>query len=325
MKILVTGAGGFIGSHVVEELLDQGFEVIALCKYNSAGSYGWLEGGKYSKNPKLDLILGDITDVEFVSMLVKKSELIINLAALIGIPYSYIAPRSYMNVNLLGVLNLLESARVFGKKLIQISTSEVYGNPVSVPIKTSHPIQPQSPYAASKAAADFLCKSYVDSFESQVVIVRPFNTFGPRQSLRAIIPTILTQIASGSGAIKLGSIGVKRDFTFVTDTAKGIVLAAKSNIDDGRVIQLGTGISVSIEELLGICSEALEKSFSIEWDQSRVRPGNSEIQILESDPSSASTQIDWSHKVDLRKGILETYEWIMQSGAINSRSEEYFV
>lgn len=325
MKVFVTGAGGFIGSHVVAELIDLGHEVKALCKYNSNGNYGWLNETCFSEIRNLEIVLGDVTDTELIIKQVAESDIVINLAALIGIPYSYYAPRSYLNVNLLGVLNILEATKKNGAKLVQISTSEVYGTPNSVPITLNHPINPQSPYAASKSAADFLCKSYSDSFSSRTLVVRPFNTYGPRQSMRAVIPTILNQIACGNNVIKLGSTFVKRDFTYVTDTAKGIVAAATSEFSDGRVIQLGTGASFSIDQIIEFCRQEFNSDLRVETDESRVRPANSEVQILESDPSTAKELLNWKHKIDIRDGLKLTYDWIKNYGEDSQKVSSYHV
>ena len=310
VRILVTGAGGFIGSHVVENLLEKGHQVTAICKYNSEGNFGWLDTEENSNNSNLDMQLGDVTDTEYIERVTKGIDTIVNLAALIGIPYSYIAPRSYLNVNTLGAMNLLEAARKHDARLIQISTSEVYGNPVSVPISLEHRINPQSPYAASKASADLLCKSYHDSFNSKVLIVRPFNTYGPRQSLRAVIPTILSQIANGKEKIEIGSLHVKRDFTYVTDTAVGISLAAESDFSNGEIVQLGTGSSISVNQIIEICKAEFNSEITIEAKIGRIRPARSEIQILESDPSSAKYLLNWEAKTDLIQGLRRTYEWI---------------
>jgi len=325
LRVLVTGAGGFIGSHVVDELLARSHQVIALCKYNSGGTYGWLEDERYIQNSSVELVLGDITDSGYMEELVQNTDVVINMAALIGIPYSYVAPRSYLNVNTMGVLNILEGIRRSGSKLVQISTSEVYGTPESVPITLDHPINPQSPYAASKSAADSLCKSYSNSFDTKTIIVRPFNTFGPRQSMRAVIPTILSQIASGRRIIRLGSTDVKRDFTFVTDTAKGIVNASETVYTDGRVIQLGTGVSYSILEIIELCREEFGVEIEIETDQDRVRPINSEVQILESDPSVAEDLLGWNHEIDIKVGLRQTYQWISEQKQNTSKTMKYHV
>ena len=228
-------------------------------------------------------------------------------------------------MNTLGVMNLLEATRKHDARLIQISTSEVYGNPVSIPISLEHKISPQSPYAASKASADLLCKSYHDSFNSNVLIVRPFNTYGPRQSLRAVIPTILSQIANGKKKIEIGSLDVKRDFTYVTDTAGGISSAAENDFLNGEIVQLGTGISFSINQIIEICKAEFNSEITIEPKVGRIRPTRSEIQILESDPSSAKELLNWEAKTDFVQGLRRTYEWIKTQESSTRSLTKYHV
>ena len=307
-KILVTGAAGFIGSHVVEQLLDKGYYVTALCKYNSTRNLGFLETDKYRSNSKLNIIFGDITDVEFIKNLVQKHKIIVNLAALIGIPYSYEAARSYFNVNQLGLLNILEGIKKTEIKLVQISTSEVYGSPKTTPIHVDSTPNAQSPYAASKVAADQLLLSYVKSFDVNASIVRPFNTYGPRQSRRAIIPTLISQMLIGK-QIKLGNLEAKRDFTYVSDTASAIVKACTLTIQKGSVVQLGTGISYSIKDIVSICENIMNVKFEIIQENNRIRPVNSEINVLESDPSTSFQYLDWIPKIDFPTGLQYTIEW----------------
>ena len=325
MKILVIGAGGFIGSHLVEQLAQSDHEVTALCKYNSSGSYGWLDFLNSRQSKKIEVVLGDVTDTEQMYSLVARHELTINMSALIGIPYSFIAPRSYVNVNILGTLNLLEATRKLNSRIVQISTSEVYGTPSSVPIGLEHPINPQSPYAASKAAADYLAKSYAMSFGTKVLVLRPFNTYGPRQSMRAIIPTILNQLINDSGVIRLGRTDVRRDFTFVTDTVSAITKSVESDLFDGRTIQLGTGISHSIEDILDMCREIFDVSFTVMIDNARIRPGSSEVEVLESDASSAIQDLGWKYQVDLREGLMTTFEWMKGQKNNPDSSSRYFI
>lgn len=324
-RVLVTGAGGFIGSHVVDLLLAQGLQITALCKYSSNGNFGWLDSDRYTRTPNLERVLGDITDSEFVRKIASDKDVVINLAALIGIPYSYVASRSYVNVNLGGTLNILEALKDSDTRLVQISTSEVYGTPKSVPIKLSHQINPQSPYAATKSAADQLCSSYAKSFGTKVLIVRPFNTFGPRQSRRAVIPTILSQIVLGTKQIQLGSISPKRDFTYVEDTARAIVAACTKGIPDGRVIQLGTGRSVSIEELLNICRVTFDFEFDVITQNDRIRPEQSEVDILESDPISAMEDLGWTSTVPLEEGLKRTFEWLQVQNLSLDRIQTYMI
>jgi UDP-glucose 4-epimerase len=321
-KVLVTGAAGFIGSHVTEELLKQGHTVLALCKYSSSGSQGFLQE---LVDEKLRVVLGDIRDAELVRSLCSEVDAVVNLAALIGIPYSYTAPRSYLDTNLGGVLNLLEGIKNSNKKLVQISTSEVYGTPMTVPITLSHAINPQSPYAATKVAADALCLSYAHSFGTKVSILRPFNTYGPRQSLRAIIPTILYQIHSGSKRIKIGNLKAKRDFTYIDDTVLGITSAIDRLPGDGRIVQLGTGVTISIEELIHVCEELFNVKLNLEVEKPRIRPKGSEVDVLQSDPSSAKENLNWSARVNLRDGLTRTMEWISSEGRNDKSVTSYFV
>lgn len=323
-RVLVTGASGFIGSHVVESLVRAEFEVTALVHYNGRNDRGWLKDVNPEINKSFKVVFGDITDTEQIANFISGNEVVINLAALIAIPYSYIAPRSYINTNLLGTLNILEAIKKEnGIKLVQISTSEVYGTPKSTPILETHTINPQSPYAASKSAADQLCMSYYKSFDTSVNILRPFNTFGPRQSMRAVIPTIINQFIFNKGRINVGSLAPKRDFTYVSDTAEAIVLMAKEDKEFGNTIQLGTGIAYSVEEVIKICEEISGMKAEIILDKLRLRPEKSEVKILLSDPSLAVKKLNWKHKVDFKEGIRRTFEWQKNSSHLFSESESY--
>jgi len=321
-SIFVTGAEGFIGSHLVEALVESGSKVKALCQYNSFGSSGWLSHLSTDISSRIEIVFGDIRDIEQMRQYVQGCEIIVNLAALIAIPYSYIAPRSYVEVNTLGTINLLEAARLYKAKLIHISTSEVYGTPLVTPITEGHAINPQSPYAASKSAADHFVMSYYDSYSMNSLIVRPFNTYGPRQSPRAVIPTILSQIIFGAEKLKVGSTSPLRDFTFVTDTTRAIVEAVHSNIS-GEVIHLGTGKAISVGELIETCQDICGTSIEIEEEQSRVRPINSEVQILLSDPKKAKELLGWEAKVDLRSGLEQTKKWIEANPESFQGSQKY--
>lgn len=309
MKVLVTGAGGFIGSHLVEFLVSCGYDVRALCQYNSNSSSGWLSD---SILRDIEVQLGDVRDTGFVQDLTKGVDVVLHLAALVAIPYSYAAPRSYADTNIGGTLNILEAVRKFDCKLIHTSTSEIYGTPEKVPIDVSHAFRPQSPYAASKAAADHLVKSFVDSFSLQATIIRPFNTYGPRQSRRAVIPTILSQCLLGN-EIEIGNTQSVRDFTFVTDTVRAFELAIHtSQIYNGRTIQLGTGNSVSILDLIKEISKVTEKKLSIKQSPERLRPPTSEVDILLSDPTQARSELGWKAQVDLQSGLEWTWKWIQE-------------
>ena len=309
-RVLVTGGGGFIGSHLVESLLRDGARVIALAHYNGAGNVGWIADLPNELKQNLEVVLGDITDSEFIEALSKDTEIVFNLAALIAIPFSYTSPRLYFSTNVTGTMNVLEAARKSQSRVIHVSTSEVYGTPDSVPIVETHPIKPQSPYAASKAAADNLCYAYSHSFDLDVTIIRPFNTYGPRQSTRAIIPTILSQVLAGASKVRVGSISPVRDFTYVDDTARAIASAGLKTGISGETIQLGTGETVSIEQLLIISKEIFNSEFEIEVEQARFRPADSEVMVLHSNPSKAKQSLNWEPTVEFREGLLKTGEWM---------------
>jgi UDP-glucose 4-epimerase len=311
-RVLVTGADGFIGSHLVQRLLAEGAKVRALCCYNSNGSRGWLDdldvdGG----DDGLETVLGDVRDAGMMRSLMDGVDIVFHLAALIAIPYSYQAPASFVDTNVTGTLNVLEAVRQAGvRRMIHTSTSEVYGTPQQVPITESHPLCGQSPYAASKIAADQLCEAYARSFGTPVVILRPFNTYGPRQSARAVIPTILGQLLAGATEIHLGSLHPRRDFTYVTDTVDGFVRMALADLEPGALIQLGTGRTVSIGELLALCMVIADADVLPVTDPQRVRPERSEVQILQSDPSLARDLLGWRPRVRLQNGLSETVGWL---------------
>jgi NAD dependent epimerase/dehydratase len=309
--VLVTGADGFIGSHLVERLAQLGCEVLALAQYNSMGTAGWLDALDTGSRAAVTVEWGDIRDAACVSGLVREASLVFHLAALIAIPYSYRAPQSYVDTNVQGTLNLLEASRAWQtEKVIVTSTSEVYGTPESVPITTSHALRAQSPYAATKIAADQLAQAYAASFDMNVSILRPFNTFGPRQSMRAVIPTILNQMLAGLPEIRLGDLEPKRDFTFVSDTVEGFIHMAQSETQPGQVIQLGTGVTVSVGDLVTECREITGCSAPVVCDAPRIRPEASEVQILMADPTEAFDTIGWAPVVPLREGLRLTSEWI---------------
>ena len=309
-RALVTGADGFIGSHLVERLLLEQVEVTALCLYNSNGSIGWLDEISGVRD-RVDIRLGDVRDSEFVDQVVREHSTVFHLAALIAIPYSYLAPRSFVETNVIGTLNVLEALRRNpGIRMINTSTSEVYGTPKSTPINENHAIQPQSPYAASKASADDLCRAYAASFDVDVLTLRPFNTYGPRQSLRAVIPTILLQMLSGASEIRLGSLHPRRDFTFVDDTVDGFIRIARADVNRGTTIQLGTGTSVSIGEVVELCRDITGSSAVVAVDDERIRPATSEVQVLLSDPTRAGEVLGWSPRTDLRSGLEHLASWL---------------
>jgi dTDP-glucose 4,6-dehydratase len=324
MHALVTGAGGFIGSHVVEALVRAGTRVRALVHYNSAGRRGHLDDLPAEVLASVEIIAGDIADTACVHTAVQGCDQVFHLAALIGIPYSYRAAESYVRTNVSGTLNVLEACRAAKvARLVHTSTSEVYGSPESVPIDELHRIKPQSPYAATKASADLLALSYRASFGLPVVVVRPFNTYGPRQSARAVIPTIITQ-ALATGCIRLGSTDTLRDFLFVEDTAAGFLAAARGSQAEGEVIQLGTGTATSIQGIVDAIGAILGKSLTVETDLDRIRPPASEVDRLLCNPEKAKHLLGWSPRVDLAEGLTRTITWIRRH-ADRYRPQEYAV
>jgi UDP-glucose 4-epimerase len=308
--VLVTGADGFIGSHLTERLVADGARVRAFCLYNSQGSWGWLDGAPPDVRAALDVRLGDIRDARFVEAASEGVEVVFHLAALVAIPYSYSAPQSFVETNVGGTLNVLEACRRHGvARLVHTSTSEVYGTPDRLPIRESHPLQAQSPYAATKVAADQLALAFHRSFGTPVVVLRPFNTYGPRQSSRAVLPTILTQLLSGQREIQLGRLDTRRDLTYVSDTVDGFVRAATADVA-GETIQLGTGHSVSIAELLEAACKVVGCVASAREDARRLRPDASEVLVLESDPGRAAQKLGWTARVGLPEGLRQTADWI---------------
>lgn len=311
MRVLVTGADGFIGSHLVERLLEEAASLTAFCVYNSNGSYGWLDELGSERLASVDLRLGDIRDARSVRKAVSGVDIVLHLAALVAIPYSYQAPESFVDTNITGTLNVLEAVRDAGDvRMVSTSTSEVYGTPKSVPIRESHPVCGQSPYAASKIGADQLCEAYARSFETQVVTLRPFNTYGPRQSSRAVIPTILGQLLSGVSTVKLGRLSPRRDLTYVADTVDGFVRMAASELPPGSLVQLGTGHAVSIGELFSLCCGVTGVEAQVAVDSERVRPAASEVQVLQSEPSRAKQELGWQATWALADGLAETARWL---------------
>lgn len=313
-KILITGASGFIGSHLTEKLVNLGHTVRVIVPYNVENSWGWLDylDAKIKKN--LEVISGDICDQDLINKSVKDVDVVFHLAALISIPYSYISPRSYVSVNITGTLNLLEAARTHSVELIvNTSTSEVYGSSQYSPIDELHPLNAQSPYAASKIAADQLCLSYNKSFNLPVTIIRPFNTFGPRQSLRAAIPTMITQVIINKKEINLGNLISKRDFSYVDDTVMGFVSCLSNKKCIGEVINLGSGYDFSMQEVLLIIEDILNKKLKVNVDQNRIRPEKSEVNHLLSNNTKAKKLLNWEpqfkDKKGFQEGIRKTIEW----------------
>lgn len=325
MTVLVTGAGGFIGSHLVEALLRDGHGVRALVRYNSRGHWGHLAPFASAPPDRLDVRLGDITDPYLVRDLVAGCDVVFHLAALIGIPYSYHAPASYVATNVQGTLNLLEACRqAKTRRVIVTSTSEVYGTARYTPIDEAHPLQGQSPYSASKIAADKLAESFYCSFELPVVTLRPFNTYGPRQSARAVIPTVLIQAMTGAQEIRLGNLEPKRDLTFVEDTVRAFVLAATAEGIEGETIHFGQGQAISIGELAQRCLDMMNSRARIVSVTERHRPGKSEVGLLLCDPSKAKKLLGWTPQVSLDDGLRRVAEYLREHLSLY-RPNEYMV
>lgn len=313
-KVLVTGADGFIGSHLTEELVRRGQGVRAFVFYNSFNSWGWLDHSEPDIKKSLDVFAGDIRDPHGVREAMKGCDVVFHLAALIAIPYSYHSPDTYVDTNVKGTLNVVQAARELGvSKIIHTSTSEVYGTARFVPITEEHPLQGQSPYSASKIGADQIAMSFYKSFNTPVATVRPFNTYGPRQSARAVIPTVITQIANGLRNIKLGALHPTRDFNYVKDTVKGFIAATESEKTVGEVINIGSNFEVSIGETVSLIAQIMEADIEITTDQIRLRPDKSEVERLWADNSKARELTGWeplySGRDGLRRGLIETVEW----------------
>jgi len=312
-KVLLTGADGFIGSHLAESLVSNGYSVKALVQYNSFGTWGWLDSLDNKIIDQMEIVSGDIRDPYFCNNLVKDCNSILHLAALIAIPYSYVAPHNYIETNISGTCNLLQSAILNGvQKFIQTSTSEVYGTAQYVPIDEGHPLSGQSPYAASKIGADQLALSFYSSFNLPLTIVRPFNTYGPRQSARAVIPSIIIQLIRGR-EISLGGLSPTRDFNFVTDIAKGFIASLESERALGEVINLGSNYEISIENTASLIAEVMQKEIIINQDEERLRPKNSEVERLFSCNKKAKALLNWEPDYKglegLRRGLEETINW----------------
>lgn len=306
---VVTGADGFIGSHLTETLLGAGYRVRALSQYNSFNFWGWLEG---IHNNNLEIVSGDVRDPSFCRELVRGADTVFHLAALIAIPYSYVAPDSYVDTNIRGTLNMLEAVKAEGcGRLLVTSTSEVYGTAQYVPIDELHPRQPQSPYSATKIGADALAQSFYNAFELPVVIVRPFNTYGPRQSARAIIPTIISQIASGKEVIKVGDLSPTRDFNYVTDTARGFLCIAQAPLGNvvGQEINIATNSEITMADTLNIIAELMHWGGRYEVDPERLRPSRSEVRQLWGNNAKIERLTEWRPQVSIRQGLQNTIDW----------------
>ncbi len=309
-RVLITGAGGFIGSHLAERLVGLGAQVRALVHYNALGSYGWLDTSP--QQAQMEIVTGDITDTERLNDVMRGREIVFHLAALIAIPYSYQAPRSYVRTNIEGTLNVLNGVRNLGvQRMIHTSTSEVYGTAQYVPIDEVHPQQGQSPYAASKIGADKMVEAYSRSFEVPVVTVRPFNTFGPRQSTRAIIPSVITQCLTGS-VVSLGNLHTTRDLNYVANTVDGFIRAAEVPEAVGQTINLGSGREIAIGDLVAMIVRLVGREVQVVSDAQRVRPVQSEVDRLLADATRARTVLGWEPCVTLEDGVQRTITWIAQ-------------
>ena len=329
-KIFVTGADGFIGSHLVELLVEEGFDVTALCIYNSSGSWGWLENISPLTKKEIKVILGDVRDPLCVKQAMKGCDTVFHLAALIAIPYSYEAPSSYIDTNIHGTLNVLQAARDLDiRKLVHTSTSETYGTAQFVPITEDHPLIGQSPYSASKIGADQMAISYWKSFELPVTILRPFNTYGPRQSNRAVIPQIITQIAKGKNQIKLGALTPTRDFNFVADTCKAFLAVARSNNTVGEIINSASNFEISIEKTALLISELMNHSIEIVSEEKRKRPLNSEVNRLFGSNKKIFSLTDWNLEYGgiegFKKGLKITIDWFANFKNLSLYKSDYVI
>lgn len=322
-SVLVTGADGFIGSHLTEALVRQGFKVRAFTYYNSFNSWGWLDKCSDDVKGQFEVFPGDIRDPHGVREALKGCDSVLHLAALIAIPFSYHSPDSYIDTNIKGTLNVLQAARDLGlNRVIHTSTSEVYGTAVTVPITEDHPQLGQSPYSATKIAADQLAYSFFTSFNLPVITLRPFNTYGPRQSARAVIPTIITQIANGTKAVQLGALSPTRDFSFVTDTVSGFIAALKCDDVFGQTINLGSNFEVSIREIATLTAEIMGVEIELISEKNRIRPDKSEVNRLWADTTKAKELLGWRPKYEgmegFKKGLNETINWFSDPENLHS-------
>jgi dTDP-glucose 4,6-dehydratase len=329
-KVLVTGADGFIGSHLTEALVRNGFDVRAFVLYNSFNSWGWLDQSPPEIKEQLDVFAGDIRDTYGVKTAMQGCDIVFHLAALIAIPYSYHSPETYIDTNVNGTLNVVQAAKELGvSKVIHTSTSEVYGTAQFVPITEEHPLKGQSPYSASKIGADQIAMSFYTSFGTPVSIIRPFNTYGPRQSTRAVIPTIITQIAGGQRNIKLGAISPTRDFNFVEDTISGFLKIAKSETAIGEVINIGSNYEISIGDTANLIAELMTEDVIIETETNRLRPQKSEVSRLWCENSKAKKLLKWqpkySGKKGLKEGLMKTIEWFTDQEVLKNYKTGYTI
>ncbi len=322
-KILVTGADGFIGSHLTQILSKKGYKVKALSQYNSFNNWGWLE--QVNCKNDIEILSGDIRDPNYCKTITKDVEIIFHLAALIAIPFSYVAPDTYVETNIKGTLNICQAAKDNGvSRLIHTSTSEVYGTAQYVPIDEKHPLQPQSPYSATKIAADAMAMSFHNSFDLPVTIVRPFNTYGPRQSARAVIPTIITQIATGKKEIQLGDTSPTRDFNYVEDCCRGFVMIAESEKTIGETINIGSNTEISIGDTFNLIKELMSSEVTLVNDEKRERPKKSEVFRLWCDNKKIKELIGYEPKVDIKNGLEKTIDWITKPENLKTYKTEIY-
>jgi NAD dependent epimerase/dehydratase len=323
MNVLVTGADGFIGSHLTEMLVAKGYKVKALSQYNSFNNWGWLKD--VNCKDQIEILSGDIRDSHYCKHIMKEIDIVFHLAALIAIPYSYIAPDSYVDTNIKGTLNICQAAKENGNiRVIHTSTSEVYGTAQYVPINEKHPIQPQSPYSATKIAADAMAMSFYNAFNLPVTIARPFNTYGPRQSARAVIPTIITQIANGMKEIKLGDVTPTRDFSYVEDTCRGFIALAECDATIGQTINIGSNFEISIGDTLNLIKELMGSDVKFVIDEQRIRPEKSEVFRLWCDNSKIEKLTGFKPLIDFREGMQRTINWITQPDYLRDYKAEIY-
>ena len=322
-NVLVTGADGFIGSRLTEILVESGYQVKALSQYNSFNNWGWLED--VSCKDQIEIVTGDIRDPHYCKHITKNVDMIFHLAALIAIPYSYVAPDSYVDTNIKGTLNICQAAKENGNiRVIHTSTSEVYGTAQYVPIDEKHPMQPQSPYSATKIAADAMAMSFYNAFELPVTIARPFNTYGPRQSARAVIPTIITQIANGMKEIKLGDISPTRDFNYVEDTCRGFLAIAENDQTIGETINIGSNFEISVGDTLNLIKELMGSDVKFITDERRIRPEKSEVFRLCCDNTKMQKLTGFKPQITVREGLKKTIDWIIQPDHLKKYKAEIY-
>ncbi len=323
MTALVTGADGFIGSHLVEKLVAKGYSVKALSQYNSFNNWGWLED--IDCKDKIEVLTGDVRDSGYCKHITQGVDVVYHLAALIAIPYSYVAPDSYVDTNVKGTLNICQAAKEHGNiRVIHTSTSEVYGTAQYVPIDEKHPIQPQSPYSASKIAADAMALSFFNAFDLPVTIARPFNAYGPRQSARAVIPTIITQIASGKKEIKLGDVSPTRDFNYVEDVCRGFIALAECDETIGQTVNIGSNSEISVGDTLNIIKELMESDVKFIIDKQRIRPGKSEVFRLFCDNRLIEELTGHKPLIEIREGLQKTIDWFGEGDRLQKYKSEIY-